>query len=541
MRNGSLPQRSRGFAGLYPLLAWVLLLGAGIGVASDTASRPAADRAVIIPVQGEITEITQDSIERRLDRAREEHIPLVIFELDTPGGALGPTLDICHAIKAARDRGIRTYAWINSQAYSAGTIIALATDGIYMTGNATIGDCKPIVMTPEGAKGLAKDIEAKAMSPLLAELRDSARRNGYDMTMMMALVREMQVFWVVNTETGERRFVDTSTRDELFGLTASRPAGDSIVRSEPVPDSLSGGPWKYVQSAPPLNTVTQPIMTDRELLTMRTAEAIAYGFAQGKIPDEASLSSSLNITGPVERLDNTWVEWVVTWLASPVVRGVLFLLILLGAYAEFQHPGLGLPGAVAIVSLLLFLGAPYVAGFTVTWEIVVILLGVALLAVEIFVLPGFGVAGVTGLILLGVGLISSFVPAEPGFGHWPHWPRLPSSFTYLKNGLWALASGSLGAVIGAAVLARYLPRVPVAGRLVAPNPTREQITMDDPYEGFARVGDIGRTEGPLRPAGKARFGAMMVDVVSEGEYIDKNVRVEVVEHSGNRVVVRRVD
>jgi len=149
--------------------------------------------------------------------------------------------------------------------------------------------------------------------------------------------------------------------------------------------------------------------------------------------------------------------------------------------------------------------------------------------------------GVLGVGLMAVGLLSSFVPSEPGTGNWPRWPTLPGTFTYMRHGLWAIAGGMTGSLIGMVFLARYMPKVPVAGRLIAPNPTREQIEVADPYEGLAQVGDVGRSEGPLRPAGKARFGAMLVDVVTEGEYVEKGLRVEVVERCGNRVVVRRID
>lgn len=511
------------------------------------SSRPAPqgpfERAMIIPIHKEITDISKESMDRRIRLVKDRGVPLVIFELDTPGGALGATLDMCSAIKALRDSGVRTVAWVNKEAYSAGTIIALATDTIVMSPNATMGDCKPIMMGPEGSPAaLPVDLEAKATSPLLAELRDSVRRNGYDWNLVLALIRDRaQPFWLVNTETGEKRFVDPAERDELFGLTgaSSRPSESGVARR--VPDSQSQTPWRYVKSAPGLDRVSQPIVLDRELLTMRTVEAMAYGFADASVANQAELANYLNIEGRVDRLDPTWFESVIVWLASPSVRAVLLVLMLLGAYAEFQHPGISFPGIVAAVCLLLFVVPSYLAGFTVPWEIVAIVVGIGLLAIEIFVFPGFGIAGIAGMLLLVLGMIASFVPQEPGYGDWPHWPQFQLSYDYLRRGLWAMAGGLAGATIGMVLLARYMPRVPVAGRMILANPTRDQITVDDPYPGAAQPGDIGKTEGPLRPAGKARFGALLVDVVSDGEYIGKDVRIEVIERSGSRVVVRRVD
>jgi len=521
-----------------------------------SATQPAGfARAVIITIKDEITDITHDSLERRLDIVRQEDYPLVIFELNTPGGALGATLEICDAIKALNSDGIQTYAWIHNKAYSAGTIIALAANGVTMSRNATMGDCQPIMITGTGASAVPEDIEAKLTSPLLAELRDSARRGGYNLDMVYALVRpEMQMFWLVNQMTGEKRFVDTQGRDELFGLpsddievTAAEDEDDKkskrktrVRRTEPVSDSTSKTDWRYVTDTPLLGQVSQPVVSDRELLTMKTVEASAYGFSQATLNDEAELRQYFHIAGTVDRMENTWLESAVEWLASPMVRGILFLLMMLGAYAEFQAPGFGFPGAVALVALILFLGAPYLAGFTVTWEIVAIVLGIALLAVEAFVIPGFGVAGISGIMLLIIGLLASFVPQEPGFGEdWFRMPSLPLTYRYLQKGLYSLAGGMTGSIICMILLAKYFPKLPVGSRLIPANPTPEQVVIDDPYDGLAQVGDMGCAESLLRPSGKARFGAILVDVVSEGEYIPKGTRVEVVERRGNRVVVRR--
>lgn len=512
------------------------------------------DSAAIIPIEGAITEITQDSIERRFAQIEEDGTPLVILELDTPGGALGPTLEICKMIKERRDEGITVYSWINKDAFSAGTIIALATDGIVMARNATIGDCQPIMITGQGASAVPEEIEAKLTSPLLAELRDSARRDNYDLDMVLALIRpEMQIFWLEDTETGQRRFADTVTRNRLFGLDAS---GEPIsatdeeddenskrrVPAEPIPDSKSTTNWRYVTQAPGLDSLRQPIVSDRELLTMRTIEAMAYGFAKAELEDREDLMAYFGIQQELSKLRTTTMESIVTWLASPTVRGVLFLLMLLGAYTEFQTPGLGVAGAVALVALVLFLGAPYVAGFTVTAEIVIILVGILLLGLELFVIPGFGLAGLLGMICLAYGLLASFVPAEPTFD--PNWWRLPTmeqTYTYISHGLYALAAGLGGSLVGMYLLAKYLPSAPIARQIIAPNPVHDAIQIDDPYEGAARVGDFGTTESLLRPAGKARFGATLVDVVSQGEYIQEGLRVEVIERRGNRVVVRRVE
>jgi membrane-bound serine protease (ClpP class) len=559
------------------LLSVVLLLAGSVRLlsATDDSTRPAEpaetasfqpasrsvldgpfDRAIIVPIEKEITEITLKSVQRRLETAREQKIPLVIFEMNTPGGALQPTLEICTAIRDLRREGIRSCVWVNKQAFSAGTIIALAADLIVMAPNAIMGDCQPIMITGTGPEAVPESIEAKATSPLVADLRTSAREGHYPLVMVMALIRpEIQVFWVVDTKTQERRFVDVRERDQLFGLPS--PKADfgakkdadkdddriSWARVEPVSDSESKTDWRYVNEDAILGKVHQPIVDDRTLLTMPEHEALAYGFSRQTLASRSELASYFGITGPVEKVEISYWESFIGWLASPLVRSVLFILMLLGAYTEFNTPGLGLGGAVALVALVLFLGAPYLAGYTVTWEIVVILLGLVLVAVELFLIPGFGVAGILGIALLALGLIASFVPAEPitpsreSF----HWPEMDLTYDYLRRGLYSLAGGLTGGIAGMVLLARYFPKVPVAGRIIAPNPDHDAVQAVDPYLGIVDLGDIGRSETLLRPAGKARFGDRLVDVVSLGEYIQAGEAVEVVERRGNRVVVRRIE
>ncbi len=510
-----------------------------------------AERAVIIPIQDEITGITEDSLKRRLEAIEKEGINLVILEMDTPGGALMATLDMCDMMKKFRDQGGRIYTWVNDNAYSAGTIMALATDGILMTSNATIGDCQPIMMTGAGPAAVPEDIEAKLTSPLVAELEDSARRNGYSRDLVLSFIRpKMQVFWVENTKTGEKRFVDARDRDELFGwiesgrgglLDAVRGGGGKPRGGEPLPDSQSNTDWQYVKNHSELGRVEQPVVSDKVLLTMKTPKAKAFGFCEVTINNRQDLRAALNITGEIKELEITFMETVVQFLASPTIRGVLFMLMLLGAYMEFQSPGLGLPGAVALVALAIFLGAPYLAGFVVTWEIVIIILGIGLLAVELFVIPGFGVAGVLGMVLLMFGLLASFIPAEPGDDDIFRMPTLPATYEYLRYGIYSIASGLTGAVILMFLWAKYLPRTSFGARIIAPNPTPAQVMIEEPYKGVAQVGDVGEAASDLRPVGRARFGSQLIDVVTEGDYIRVGEKIRVMERHGNRVVVRRVE
>jgi hypothetical protein len=135
------------------------------------------------------------------------------------------------------------------------------------------------------------------------------------------------MFWLKNLDTGERRFVDLFDRDRLFGREVEDQAEDKSEGSdkstrrrlspEPIPDTESQTAWRYVTEAAPLSEVTQPIVSDRDLLTMATDEALAYGFSQATLNSDVELKRYFGVTGSMTRLQNTWLETVIEWLASP--------------------------------------------------------------------------------------------------------------------------------------------------------------------------------------------------------------------------------
>jgi membrane-bound serine protease (ClpP class) len=219
------------------------------------------------------------------------------------------------------------------------------------------------------------------------------------------------------------------------------------------------------------------------------------------------------------------------------VRGILFVIVLIGAYLEFQHPGLILPGAMALIALAIFLGAPYAAGLATIWTFVAVGLGLALLAVEIFLIPGFGFTGLLGISLILLAVIASFVPAEPGAPPFAL-PTLQGTWTALRTGLQVMAGSIVTSVIGMILLAQFLPRSRLARGLVLANSRGATYTVHIEPPAVAAVGDIGVVTGSLRPGGQARFGHEIVDVSSQGEYVDAGRRVQVIRREGMNVFVR---
>jgi membrane-bound serine protease (ClpP class) len=482
-----------------------------------------AARGVIVPIQGTIDDMTLASLKRRVEQAREAGAGVVVFELDTPGGLVTSALDICTFIKNTTD--LKTVAWVRPKAYSAGAMIAVACNEIVMSPVSSIGDCAPIMIGPSGLEPVPATERAKMESPIINEFRDSAARNGYDPLLSASMVRlGNRLWWVEHAQSAERKFVRDNEKKKLI-------------------DDVDNGEWRLVPAYTDPVTgkstpARQPVVDEHELLTMNQSEAVAYGFAKGISGGPSEIAQRYGVSAEVPRFTYTWSEKLVGWLTSPIVRSILLMLIMLGAYAEFHTPGFGVAGLVAVVALALFLGAPYLTGLASVWEIVVLILGVGLIALELFVIPGFGIAGISGIALILVALVATFVPDEPGRYFPLQLPRLDVSIAALKTGVVATSVALIGSLVGMFFLSRFLPRIPVLRSVIPENPVPSAVLPDDPYRGVARAGDIGRSEGPLRPAGKARFGGMLVDVVSEGEFCEGGVEIEVIERRGNRVVVR---
>ena len=372
--------RRAGFVGAALLLVTLPLL-------ADPPTR--SGQAVIVPIHGVISDVMKGSIERRLEKARADGVKTVIFEMNTPGGLVTSALDICRLIKKLSDHDINTVAWVNDDAYSAGAMISVACKQILMSSASHIGDCAPIMVTPTGSlQELPATERAKAESPVLAEFRESAIRNGYDRLLLRAMVTVgEEVWWIEHSETGERRFVNADEKDKLLGESFSFQKTETE--------------WRLVESYPEPTTGEQvsaknPIDSATELLTLDQREAMAYGISSGITPDLTAVAEVLGLSSAPVYIEITGWEKFVMWLNSPLVRGVLFVIMLIGAYIEFQSPGLILPGLTAAVALVIFLAAPYAAGLADVWTFVLLGLGIILLGVELFVIPGFGIIGLLG-------------------------------------------------------------------------------------------------------------------------------------------------
>ena len=561
----------------------------------------------------EIDWVTAYSLKRRIKLAEQAGADAMVFQISTPGGDLLAVLEICQAIKESSIKN--SVAWINSRAFSGGAIIALACREIVLTDVATFGDAGIITMGLGVLETLGQTERAKVLAPLLTEVVDSARRNGYDEKLVQGFVTIGVKLWLMeNTVTGQRMCIDSEEYKFLFGSApdlrsptlasvpqsvmdmpvrkaqgqqerpvlqrmfspnrtrkpgnpatprptpavpaAPQSAGDANQSSDgavspllpassqitpemaarvsdelvsfssrPVITQADVGKWKVLEFISDGNTI----------YTLKTDEMMRFGLGAARINDELELKSyfgavNLSVLGPA------WSEAVVKFLTSTIVRVILIVVFLLALFLEMTHPGVILPGTVATLALVALLGPNVLIGASGWWEVAAIVLGVVLIGLELFVLPGFGVFGVLGVVLLFGGLLGALIPGGagamfPGSGQ-------GGSVSYAAAVL-AVSTALAGA--GMWFLARHLGSLPIIGKLVlADQPTLASVGgIAGEYardEGLA-VGMSGRAITPLRPSGKAEIAGRVVDVVARGGFVDTGVPVRLIEVDGFVVTV----
>ena len=279
-------------------------------------------------------------------------------------------------------------------------------------------------------------------------------------------------------------------------------------------------------------------------IVMRDDQMRRFGFASAVVRDDAELRAFFGAKELI-RVNENWSERLVRFMTGGLVRGVLIVVMLLALFIEMMSPGLTVPGIIAGGSLILLLAPPMLIGMAGWWELAAITIGILLLAMELFVLPGFGLFGVLGVIALFGGLLGTFVPAGGSLAD-------PGTQQDLMRGATIILLSVITAGIGMYLIGRHFDRFPLLDRLVL------GARPDDEDEEGARVdaemlraasrtvsvtpevGATGVSTTALRPSGTAEFDGRLVDVVAELGYIDPNTPVRVVRIEGFRVVVDTV-
>jgi len=468
----------------------------------------AGTKVVFIPLDGMVGDGMLHSVKRRVRELAELDAALVVFEIDTYGGKLSSALDIGDLIFDLPKP--RTVAYVNDKAISAGALISVACDQIFMQAGSELGDCGVVTPTGEQVKSEKIDSYVRARFRKFCE-------GKYPGALAMAMVTQDLEVYELETHDGKTEYL---TKKDYNNLS----------------------PEKLERYKNPNNP--RLIVSSDELLTMTDTEAKQFGFSRASVKSREEI---LELCGLADReivvLDWNWSEKLVRTLDT--IGPVLLMLGILGIIIELKTPGFGVFGAVGLALLGVFFFGKYTAGLAQAWEILLFLIGVGLLAVEIFVTPGFGVLGIVGLLTMLVSLVLALQPFLV--------PERPWQWEMFQWNVTKLGAAMLGVFIGAILIRRHLHQAPYLGKIVLapppPSTTPTAVTesvspaptaKEEEERARELVGERGRAVTMLRPAGRAEFDGEPRDVVTEGEFIHPGEPVEICEVRGNRVVVRRV-
>lgn len=459
-------------------------------------------------IAGALDAGTQASLRRAIETARAvagEGRPGLLIELDTPGGEVELMWALAGQIDEAVDKGVDVTCWVHDRALSAGALLAMACKPMYMRPQANIGAAAPVMLTPGGLAGVPDEtMRAKVTSALKSSFRGWAEAHGRPAVLAEAMV---------DAEAGVRRV----RVDGLVRLLSEREYEDLRSRGEP---------FELVETLAPPGT----------LLSLSGTQAVELGFADGLADslDEVLAKLGRARAVPVER---TRGDELAAWLDQ--LKYLLLVAGLLAAWTEIKAPGFGLPGAVAIACIGLFLFGRFLVGLADIPHVVAVVAGTALLIVEVFIAPGtlwFGLAG--GVLLLG-GLVSATVWPAGGIG-------VPMATQMLIDEAFRFTLGLTAVVLGAWFLSRVLPHTPLGARLVLAGPTGPvhgaavSAEADLEQEQRRLVGARGVALTDLRPVGKVRLDGdarAEFEARSDGAALDRGARVRVVDVGAGRLVV----
>ncbi len=463
-------------------------------------------KVALIEIKGPIEPILASFLNRQIERAVSKGAKVIIFEVDSPGGYLYESEELARAIADLKNRGVHAVAFIPKAAISGAAIISLGCDDIYLLPEAKIGDAGVIAETAQG--GAFERAPEKVVSPLLQTMGELGRIKDRPPALLQAMVdRDLEVFRVTHKTRGTVTYMSEA---EIHA------AGDEWIKGPLVEESRKG-----------------------ILLTVNGRRAHELGLAQPTVSDFDELRSRLGIPSEqrIVAMQRTWVDDLVFWLNQPVIMGFLFFVGLVAIYLEL-HTMTGVCGLVAALCFGLFFWSKVLGGTAGSLEIVLFLLGVGCMLLEFLVLPGFGFFGVTGILLT----LASIIMASQTFGHLgPNSSDAGQALQTFK----VLGGAVFGLVITAVALSKFLPKIPLFNDMILTPPSAMQDAAPrlrpELVAGTANlVGQTGIAMTLLRPSGKAEINGHLVDVMSEGSFIPEGSLVEVVQCSGNRVVVRKV-
>jgi membrane-bound serine protease (ClpP class) len=271
------------------------------------------------------------------------------------------------------------------------------------------------------------------------------------------------------------------------------------------------------------------LVDSTQLVTLTTDEALKYGIADVQVNDLKDVLKAFDLQGAeIVRVNENWAEEVVKFLNNPIVSSILIMIGFFGLIAEIKTPGWGVPGTVGLIALALFFGSSYILDLASVMDILLFVVGLILLALEIFVIPGFGITGIAGIILIFASLFLSLTPGGPFM-----------DFDTISVAILQLTGAIVAALVLILILAKLLPKTSTFNKLILADEERaEQGFVSYPSE-KELVGQEGIALTTLRPAGTAEFNGKRYDVVADWEYIEQGSKIIVLRVEGVKVVVKK--
>lgn len=509
------------------------------GLPHEALHANALDRTLCwrIPLEGMVNGELVEQTKRRIERALRAKANVLVLDIKCVGGSHDQAHQLGLYLTGLNDRQgeqkVLTIAFVSSKARNLATFLAFSCNKIVLQQEAEDG--KDVNPDEEyGLGGFAQYIKGAANSTdgedrvqeatteleetLKNQLSELAGKQSYPPALVAGMFN---------------RAVRIHLVERAKGATAGR---SFLTEQELQADQRGDKAWRSVQLVKPWQG--QARYEGRYLtLTARQAKEIGLAHDVVKNLDELYEHEGIN-PADVKVAEADWLDGLADFLRAPLTSALLVMIGITCLILELKMPGVGLPGVIAAICFVLFFWAHSQLHGQITWlAILLFVLGLVLVGLEVFVIPGFGVCGISGvlLILTSLGLVA-----------YGQWPQSSEEWVSFGNKIGPFGVSMLGSLCLVVVVVRYLPHIPVLNRLML-RPAEdgdESVHGGTDYplnaELQALLGAIGVAATPLRPAGKTQFGDTYVDVVAEGGYIMPGTRVQVIEVEGNRVVVKEV-
>lgn len=413
-----------------------------------------------------------------LDEAYELGADVIILHLNTYGGEVSAADSIRTKLLNAR---VPVHVFIDDNAASAGALIAIACDSIYMKPGGKIGAATVVNQTGE-------QVPDKYQSYMRATMRATAEAHGKD-----TLV---------------------SGNDTTYMWHRNPAIAEAMV-----------DPKLYVEG----------ISDTGQVLTFTASEAIEFGYCEGTAESLKEVISKLGIKEyELKSYTPSGMDKVIGFLINPMLSGVLIMIIIGGIYFELQSPGIGFALAASVIAALLYFAPLYLEGMAENWEVVLFIVGVVLMMVEIFAIPGFGVAGVAGIIAMVTGLTLSLVDnvvfEDPEFTG-------EGLGLLMKSLSLVLVAALLGVILSLWTTKKLLTTSAFSNLSLKSEQQVDKGYIAVDTEQQSLVGEPGVAHTVLRPSGRVLVNKKIYDAMSEYGFIEKGESVKIVRYESGQVYV----